>query len=277
MSSARVLLVGTFHFDDTGLNRYRPAHRIDVRSAARQREVEDVVDRLAAFRPTRVAVERRPDRQPELDAEYRAYQRGELALTAHEAHQLGFRLAGGLGLDRVHGIDAWGRYYEPALDLEEHAAGRGTRELRELVERELGFDPDAALEAYARRHGQRHEIGRWTPRYLERARRFDQGKMRETLRESLLRLNSEAAILDGHGAYLVDGFKVGVGREYPGADLATAWYSRNLRIFANLQRITRDDGERILVIFGAGHLAILRHCVQASPEYRLDEVRSYLA
>jgi hypothetical protein len=34
---------------------------------------------------------------------------------------------------------------------------------------------------------------------------------------------------------------------------------------------------RILVIFGAGHIPILRHCVLASPEYNLVEVREYLA
>jgi len=50
-----------------------------------------------------------------------------------------------------------------------------------------------------------------------------------------------------------------------------------LRIFANLQRITQSAEERILLIIGRGHLAILRHCVLASPEYDLVEVHEYLA
>lgn len=74
----------------------------------------------------------------------------------------------------------------------------------------------------------------------------------------------------------MDWFKVGEGDEYPGVDRVTAWYNRNLRIFANLQRITKQPDERILLIIGAGHLPILRHTVLASPEYQLVEVREYL-
>jgi pheromone shutdown protein TraB len=66
------------------------------------------------------------------------------------------------------------------------------------------------------------------------------------------------------------------GDEYPGVDAKTAWYNRNLRIFANLQRITDRTDERILVIIGAGHVPILRHTVQASPEYALVEVADVL-
>ena len=80
----------------------------------------------------------------------------------------------------------------------------------------------------------------------------------------------------GMGMYLVDYFKLGIGDELPGVDWVTVWYSRNLRIFANLQRITETPDERILLIIGAGHLSILRHCVLASPEYDLVEVHDYL-
>ena len=55
----------------------------------------------------------------------------------------------------------------------------------------------------------------------------------------------EENLLKSHGIYLVDWFKVGMGHEYTGPDWITAWYNRNLRIFANLQRITEDAGERI--------------------------------
>jgi hypothetical protein len=63
--------------------------------------------------------------------------------------------------------------------------------------------------------------------------------------------------------------------DYPSADQIAGWYNRNLRIFANLQRITEVPDERIIII-GGGHLPILRHCVMASPEYNLVEVCDYL-
>jgi hypothetical protein len=104
----------------------------------------------------------------------------------------------------------------------------------------------------------------------------DQQKMARTLRETLLAGNTEEALLRGHGHYLVDRFKVGAGDDYPGPDRITAWFNRNLRIFANLQRITERPDEHILLIIGGGHVPILRHCVQASPEYDLVEVRDLL-
>jgi hypothetical protein len=131
-------------------------------------------------------------------------------------------------------------------------------------------------EAYAREHGQEHLLSQWSPRFQKLYEHGDGLNTQLTLREILLRANSEEHILKGHGHYLVDWFKVGVGNEYPGVDWVTAWYNRNLRIFANLQRITEAPDERILLIIGGGHLPILRHCVLASPEYHLVEVKEYL-
>lgn len=49
-----------------------------------------------------------------------------------------------------------------------------------------------------------------------------------------------------------------------GAALLSACYERNIRIFANPQRISRP-GDRIVVIFGSGHAAILRVLVRSAP------------
>ena len=54
---AQLLLLGTFHFKDAGLDGYKPKFDVDILSAERQQEVADVLDRLAAFAPTHIAVE----------------------------------------------------------------------------------------------------------------------------------------------------------------------------------------------------------------------------
>lgn len=46
---------------------------------------------------------------------------------------------------------------------------------------------------------------------------------------------------------------VKLGDEYIGVDVNTRWYERNLKIFANIQRLA-DDTERLFVLYGAGHL-----------------------
>lgn len=75
--------------------------------------------------------------------------------------------------------------------------------------------------------------------------------------------------------YLEYMLKVGRDRNYVGADAVADWYRRNLRIFANLNRIT-EKGDRILLLFGAGHCYILRQLVMEAPGYKLVEPGDYL-
>jgi hypothetical protein len=263
---ASVMLLGTFHFHDAGLDAYQPQHDIAILSDSR----------LTAFAPTKIAVERRPDIQAQLDREYHDYLDNLFPLPESEVYQLGFRLAQRLRHPRIYAIDAWGRYYEPPLDVEPYGQGRTTKELNRFLEEQLHFDPNETLQQYAHSHGQEHYIRAWEQALTATAQAGDVDKTTHSIRETLLRCNHEQVLLEDHGFYLTGWFKIGVGHEYPGVDWVTAWYSRNLRIFANLQRITEDGDERVLVIYGLGHIPLLRHCVLASPDYRLVEVADYL-
>ena len=82
--------------------------------------------------------------------------------------------------------------------------------------------------------------------------------------------------LRSHGRYLIVNFEIGDDTTYPGVDSRTAWFNRNLRIFANLQRLVESEHERIVLIVGAGHLALLRHAVLASPQFELVELAHVL-
>lgn len=262
---SKIMLLGSFHFQDKGVDRYKPKRQLEV--DAQQAEIQEIVEQLAAFRPMKVAVEFAALQQGAVDHDYQAFLRGAFELSGSEHHQLGFRLAQRLGHERVHAVDAWGRFYEPPRDIDrEDASDRQA----------APFDPHEALETYAQEHGQEHMLTQWSDYYFARYTRFDERKMQQPLRETLLELNQLPNILAMHGHYLVDHFKVGTRHEYPGVDVVTAWYNRNLRIFANLQRITEPPGERLLVVYGAGHIPILRHCAEASPEYDLVEVSDYL-
>ena len=247
-----ILLVGTFHFEDAGLDTYKPEHKIDVRAKERQREIEEVVECLARFRPTKVAVEARLANAERLNERYRAYVSGAAELRADEIDQIGFRLARVMEHPAVHAIDAKGRWYEE-MDLEDYAKEHGQLERLQASEKP------------------------WMDYYQALWRSHDVGKTERTIRETLVEANHPERIRQSHGSYLIGAFKVGVGDDYPGVDAKTAWYNRNLRIFANIQRITSGPEERIVVLIGAGHLPILRHAIESSPEYRLVEVADVLA
>lgn len=248
---ARVLLLGVFHFANPGLDSFRPEHEIDVTSEQRQLEIQEIVEKLAAFKPTIVAVERRPKYQSALDEEYAAFKKGEFALPTNEIYQLGFRLAAAANLDGVHCIDAPGRAYEPSIDLSQYA--RESRQARYLL------DPILA-------------------KYTALYRHMDEHKMRTTLREHLLLTNAPALIAAQHGVYLQRSLAVGDGDEiFPGADgFPTQWFNRNLRIFGNLRRINQSPEDRIVVIFGAGHIAHLRQSVVSCQAFDLVEVAEVL-
>lgn len=245
---ARIMLLGTFHFQDAGLDHYKPQRSFDTMSKRRQQEIMEVIELLEAFQPTKIAVECMLRNQDDLDQYYNAYLRDEFQLPCAEIYQLGFRLARNLSHSKLYCVDALGSRYESSVNLDE----------------------------YAREHDQEHLLSQWFPRFAEHLKAADELVDQLTLREMFLNGNSEGSVLNGHGIYLVDFFKIGVGDEYPGVDEVTAWYSRNLKIFANLQRITDTPDEKILLIIGSGHLPILRHCVITSPEYNLVEICDYL-
>ena len=43
---AKLMILGTFHFDDAGLDDYKPKYRLDLLSPTRQQEVKALVDAL---------------------------------------------------------------------------------------------------------------------------------------------------------------------------------------------------------------------------------------
>ena len=103
---------------------------------------------------------------------------------------------------------------------------------------------------------------------------FKQGGILAQLRH----LNNPELIKKGLGNYLIGHFKYESQEgDYTGTDFESGrWFNRNLRIFRNIQRASKDKGKRILIIFGAGHMNILNYLLECSPEYRLLDVNDYL-
>ena len=133
------------------------------------------------------------------------------------------------------------------------------------------------LDGWAEAHGQtdllRSEIVERYNRWYERERRY---QTTESIEDNLVWLNDPRRLAEAHGRNLVGEFDLSEGTEYPGADALTGWYNRHLRIFANLQRVTPRNGERLLVVIDAAHVSLLRHSLEASPRYDLVEVKEFL-
>jgi hypothetical protein len=250
---AQVLLLGTFHFQNAGLDGYKPEFPFEVRSPKRQKELEDVLARLAAWRPTRIAVESRTDRQARLDSLFAVYPGGGMDTLRNEIYQVGFKLAKRLGHTGVFAIDAPARRLDTAMTEEEW--NRRNQGLKK--------GPLSAVD--------------WDARYQALYREGDSLKAARTLRETLLAANDAERLALGHGHYLLGNLLNGEPGDYFGADgFVSAWYNRNLRIYSNIVRLVRTPEERIMVLIGAGHVPILWQAVESSPAVRLVEVSEVL-
>ena len=90
--------------------------------------------------------------------------------------------------------------------------------------------------------------------------------------------NSDEEIKKDFGNYFISIFKYETeDNKFFGVDFTTGWwFNRNLKILRNIQKIPAKPGDRLLVIYGSGHLNVLNPWIEASPEYELVSTLDYL-
>lgn len=242
LARPQVLILGTYHMG--GSSDYIQTSTDDVLSPRRQREIEALVNALAAFRPTKIMVEAPLAHDSALNARFRRYAAGQDTLRRNEIDQIGFRLAKRSGHSRVYAID-----YSQDEDI-----GR--------------------VVGWAAQHGDTGFVN-GVQRFGARLQAQSDSLRVLSITDYLRRLNSPAEDALGQGAYLRMA-RVGRDSTYVGADVVAGRYARNLKIFANLARLT-EPGDRVLVIYGASHGKLLRDFVRESPDLQVVDTDRYLA
>lgn len=99
----KILVLGTFHM--AGADDFHGEKRDGIFSEQTQHEIVQLRSRLAAFHPTKIAVEWEKSAQPSLDRTYGAYLNGRFDLTENEIFQIAFPLAKELGQQRLYAVD----------------------------------------------------------------------------------------------------------------------------------------------------------------------------
>ena len=238
-----VLVLGTHHMANPGSNVF-DAEADDVLSARRQAEIAEVIRVLRAFRPTKIAVEARfSDRSTQ--RRYAEYLAGEVELTRNEIDQLGFRLARELGHEAVYPVDVVGDFPYPRLVKFAEATGR-----------------TAEFEAWQAAEAARSEA---SGAYLAS----------HTVLETLLRTNSEEQVAEAVGSY----YQLAALSEpwdWAGPDLVADWTRRNMRIYGNVVHLIDSPAERVLVIYGAGHLGWLQQAFDSNPTIELRHLADFV-
>lgn len=236
-----IFLVGTFHFEYYNLDAYKieKDKQIDVLSEAKQKEMKQLLDYIAAFKPTKICIEA-PQKWQAM-RRYRDYKTGKKAIERDEIQQIGFKLVERFNLDTIYGVDS-------KTFFEDMVTSKDSTIIKPYFDSIFANYEFRANDNYTKLFQHESEL-----------------TLKTNLFDYFKYMNSPKRLERDFGAYLLGDFKSG---KYAGADaLATYWYDRNLRIFRNIQKITTSPKDRILVLFGAGHIAILDQLLRCSPEY----------
>lgn len=127
--TAAVAILGTFHFQ-SNVDAYKRKHHVDISSEKTQKEIQELLDHLKRFQPTKIALEAPIKRQQTLDSLYQEYRTGTFELPVPEMYQLGFRLAKQLGHPHIYGVDTQAPFHMETrvADWEQYAKDTGLYE-----------------------------------------------------------------------------------------------------------------------------------------------------
>lgn len=242
----QIMVLGTFHF---ATNQDAIKHgEIDILSAQRQAEIQELNEKLAAFAPDRIMVEWKVVAdQPYVDSTYAEYLADRFTLRKNEVYQIGYRQARRFETGPPQCIDADGLFLYDTLNYAAAKSGRA-----------------AWFEAYM-------------DSVVHLVMEQDSLRMHQRIIEGLRQLNSAEGTRTALAVNSVfAAARLGPLGDDAGAEFLGQWYLRNIRMYANICRSTRDTDQRVLVIVGNGHRPIIEQLLRADPDWEVIEAERYL-
>lgn len=248
-TDVEVMVLGTYHMNNPGLD-LANMKADDVLKPERQKELEALAAALAEFRPTKIVVERVVSDPHLVDPRYAEFSEAELGKNRDERVQIAYRLAKRIGLTTVHAIDE-----DP---------GEG----------EPDYFPFDKVVGWAKQNGAEPRLNAQLDKVKGEVARIERLQSEGSIAHVLADMNrAEQADQDQSWYYSVLTF--GDTEKQPGADLNAMWYLRNAKIFAKLMTVAKP-GDRVLIVYGAGHSYWLRHFAKTAPGYRNVDPTPYL-
>lgn len=240
----KIALLGTFHFGQT--SDLAAITMEDVLGKRRQSEIKELVDLLAEYQPTKVLVEYPYSKQDTLQARYQKYLVGDLTMTVNETYQVGFRLAEQLGHPKVYGID-----YRMDLPFEELMAFCEAKNLSDKLQQ---FIKD--IQAFTAKETKALE--------------------NQKLSDFLHSMNSDDSDRESRKIYLQDMLDYCEPGNEVGVKFTLAWYERNLIMMNNILSCIDGPDERILILVGASHRAMIKEFLLDREDVEYIEIAEYI-
>ena len=244
-----LLILGSYHFANPGKDVIK-SKVTDVSTPEKQREIMEIITRLEKYRPTKIVIECDVETSAPIRERFAKYLAGDYQLSINEREQLGFRLAKNLKDKKIYCVD---------------------------TNTDSPGDPaDYNYFEYAAKHPELDALLKSTQKNLQaeydrRSERF----VNLPMVKQFLYLNDPVRIENDHAGYFYL-LRIGGGTEYIGANWLASWYNRNFKIIANIIRITDSPQDRVLAIYGAGHLKLLNQIAAESRYFKIESPSKYL-
>ena len=239
-----IAMLGMFHFGET--SDLAAIKMKDLHGERRQAEIKELVNQLKAYKPTKILVEYPMKRKDTLQQRYEAYLKGNYKLGDSETYQLGFRLAEQLGHEKIYAMDH--KMDLPFDALAQHLTK--TNRMEEMQSMIEGINQLMAEETKS----------------LEEL----------TLSKYLKRMNSDWFDALANSLYLKEVLNMGSPEDEVGAMVSAVWWQRNMVMLKNVTSYIESPDERILVIVGSSHRAVMRDYIEDRVDLKFVEIAEYL-
>ena len=245
-TAKQALIIGTFHYHNPGADVVK-TKSFDVLSEGAQAQLEEISEKIKAFNPSQVFVEWPYEEQQELDSLYQLYLADNYFTNdslsnfyrKNEIFQLAFRVAKKTGLKSVRAVDY-----------------RNT---------EFPFDSLMTVVATSQQTALQTEIMEGIERFSkEFDEKIEQGA---SLLDLTYYLNSEDMRNLSNKFHTQIPLLVGDQNNFIGPYLAAEWYRRNLYMWSLVQKGTTTDDQRIMLLLGSSHIAMIKDFLDKNDDW----------
>lgn len=248
------LLIGTFHYNNPGAD-VAKTKSFDILSEDSQLELKKISSEIKNYNPTKIFVEWPYNEQKELDSLYLIYTKGNYFdndslsnfYLKNEIFQLAFRVAKENNLKKVYAIDYATPF--PFEDVMKEIEDNNQSDLKKRIEEGISkftVDFDHKIES---------GVSLTELTYFVNS---------QEMRKFSNYFHNDLMLLAGGT------------NDFSGPLLTSEWFKRNLYMWSLIQKnVTRSD-ERIMVLAGTSHVAMLELFIKENDNWKVKELQQVM-
>ena len=257
-SPKEVLLIGTFHFNNPGLDVVK-VNTFNVMSDKSQAELEAMSNKIKAFNPDKIFVEWEHNEQRKLDTLYDLYVNNQYFdyvkkkfpkstfYTQNEIVQLAFRTAKKANHTKVFAMDY------PNTDFP--------------------YDSVMTVISQAKQVALKKQIDDEMAEYTKKT---NNELATLSLTDNILRCNIDEDRKSDMGWYISCMNIAGKTDNFIGPFLVSEWYKRNIYMLSIIQKLTETTDKKIMILAGASHIAMMKEFLLLDKNYKIVELKDVL-